>query len=175
MLDELFNILPLSEGADDNNGEDTSYLDPLQDLDECDDCDNNSQDLDECDNVGIAEEDPEHDAMIAEAFLQDVLGRGALMEQFLSEDASNFVKLGILSEKSIVRLDKYAKLSKAESQAVFAIAKEHNDRDYKKLVTIWKMRKILIGKLEKKYANQARQRAKQMVKKSKQVKRSLAK
>lgn len=165
MLDDIFNML--NEGVDPVT-DDTS-LDSVNECSDGGECPTCHCDPCQC-GGGLSEEDPENDAMIAEAFLIESLGTGALMEQFLNEDAANFVKLGVLSEKSIVRLDKYAKLSRAESQAVFAIAKEHNDRDYRKLVTIWKMRKILISKLEKKYANQARQRAKQMVKKSKQVK-----
>jgi hypothetical protein len=84
-----------------------------------------------------------------------------------SNATSDAVLEGVLLEKNIVRLDKKAKLQNAYKTAIFTVAKEHNDRDYKKLVTVWKMERALEAKLEKKYKNEGMKRAKEMLKKSK--------
>lgn len=136
---------------------------------DCCDIDPADDDLTEGMDGGICQEDPEGDALIIEAAICEAIGTKEGLQEFLECEAPMFVKMGILTERSIVRLDKKAKLSKAEAQAVFIIAKERGDRDYKKLCTIWKMRKVLIEKLTKKYANEARRRAKTMVKKSQNV------
>lgn len=136
---------------------------------DCCDIDPADDDLTEGAEGGICQEDPEGDALIIEAAICEAIGTKEGLQEFLECEAPLFVKMGILTERSIVRLDKKAKLSKAEAQAVFIIAKEKGDRDYKKLCTIWKMRKVLIEKLTKKYANEARRRAKTMVKKSQSV------
>lgn len=127
--------------------------------DDCDTCDDD-------DDYGLGIEDDEDDALIAEAHLLGSLN-ACQLEEFLSEDGlgDSLVKMGILSEKSIVRLDKIAKLSRAEKQAVYMIAKEKGDRDYKKLNTVWKLKKLLTAKLEKRYGVEAKRRAKTMVKK----------
>jgi sensor histidine kinase regulating citrate/malate metabolism len=84
-----------------------------------------------------------------------------------SNATSDAVLEGVLLEKNIVRLDKKAKLQNAYKTAIFTVAKEDNDRDYKKLVTVWKMERALEAKLEKKYKNEGMKRAKEMLKKSK--------
>jgi hypothetical protein len=84
------------------------------------------------------------------------------LEEFLgnSEDVNTAIGENLLTERTIVRLDKKAKLSKAIKSAEFAIAKEKSDRDFKKLVTIWKMERFLEAKIHKKYYNEAVRRAK---------------
>ena len=104
----------------------------------------------------------------------------AILDTFSSEEieslTENTYDLGkainedILVERSIVRLDKEAKKNKAYKMAIFQIAKEKGDRDFKKLLTIWKLERFLEGKLEKRYAAQAKQLAKQAMKKSKNSK-----
>lgn len=69
----------------------------------------------------------------------------------------------ILLERTIVRLDKKAKLSKAHKMAVFEIAKERKDPKFKKLLTVWKMERFLENYLVKKYGNEAMRRAKKSV------------
>ena len=104
----------------------------------------------------------------------------ALLDTFSSEEieslTENTYDLGkainedILVERSIVRLDKQAKKNKAYKMAIFQIAKEKGDRDFKKLLTIWKLERFLEAKLEKRYSAQAKQLAKQAMKKSKNTK-----
>jgi hypothetical protein len=73
-------------------------------------------------------------------------------------------------ERSIVRLDKEARKNRAYKMAIFQTAKEKGDRDFKKLLTLWKLERFLEGKLEKRYAAQAKQLAKNALKKAKATK-----
>lgn len=86
----------------------------------------------------------------------------------------------VLLERTIVRLDKHAKLSKARKMAIFTVAKEKNDPDFKKLLKVWEMERFLEAKLEKKYGNEGTRRAKKSVakaanSKSKTVKKAATK
>lgn len=101
----------------------------------------------------------------------------AMMCELSNEELSMFlenadavreaVDNGILLERTIVRLDKKAKLSKARKMAIFTIAKEKNDPNFKKLLTVWKMERYLEAVLEKKYGNEAMRRAKKHVNRKK--------
>lgn len=111
---------------------------------------------------------------IMEAFLKEAFTEEE-MSMFLenSTEVDDAISNDILMEKTIVRLDKKAKLSKATKMAVFTIAKEKNDPKFKKLLTVWKMERYLEAELVKKYGNEAARRAKKTVaasaKKSKAV------
>jgi hypothetical protein len=104
----------------------------------------------------------------------------ALLDTFSSEEieslTENTYDLGkavnedVLVERSIVRLDKEAKKNKAYKMAIFQVAKEKNDRDFRKLLTLWKLERFIEAKLEKRYGAQAKQLAKQAMKKSKNTK-----
>lgn len=104
----------------------------------------------------------------------------AILDTFSSEEieslTENTYDLGkavnedILVERSIVRLDKEAKKNRAQKMAIFQIAKEKGDRDFKKLLTLWKLERFIEKKLEKRYAAQAKQLAKETLKKSKMSK-----
>ena len=104
----------------------------------------------------------------------------AILDTFSSEEieslTENTYDLGkainedILVERSIVRLDKEAKKNKAYKMAIFQVAKEKGDRDFKKLLTLWKLERFIEKKLEKRYFAQAKQLAKQAMKKSKNTK-----
>lgn len=104
----------------------------------------------------------------------------AILDTFSSEEieslTENTYDLGkavnedILVERSIVRLDKEAKKNRAQKMAVFQIAKEKGDRDFKKLLTLWKLERFIEKKLEKRYSAQAKQLAKEALKKTKMTK-----
>ena len=85
-------------------------------------------------------------------------------------DLGKAVNEDILVERSIVRLDKEAKKSRAYKMAIFQVAKEKKDRDFKKLMTLWKLERFIEEKLEKRYAAQAKQLAKESMKKAKSSK-----
>ena len=85
-------------------------------------------------------------------------------------DLGKAINEDILVERSIVRLDKEAKKNKAYKMAIFQVAKEKKDRDFRKLLTLWKLERFIEAKLEKRYGAQAKQLAKQAMKKSKNTK-----
>ncbi len=109
----------------------------------------------------LVDVDPANDVLISEAIIIDNMSDEELQEFAQSPEVNELVEMGVLNEKTIVRFDKHAKLSRAESQAILAIAREKGDRDFKKLITIWKIRKLLLGKLERKYSGQAKSRVRQ--------------
>ena len=91
------------------------------------------------------------------------------------EELSEAVKAGTVvltpvEERSIVKLDKKAKKERAYRLALYQVAKEANDQNYAKLVTLWKAEKVLIAKIEKKYHSKAVSRMKQMAKEAKDSK-----
>lgn len=71
-----------------------------------------------------------------------------------------------ITEKSIIKLDNSAKKQRAYKLAILQCAREDDNKDLKKLETIWKMEKYQFRKLEKRYATQARARMKQASKKT---------
>lgn len=89
----------------------------------------------------------------------DPVGEGTIMEGVLPEDAA-------VMETSVVRLDKKAKKQRAYKLAILQCAKDDDNKDYKKLETIWRMEKFLFRKLEKKYMARARSRMKQTANKA---------
>ena len=113
----------------------------------------------------------EVNALIIECALLDAFSNEEI--ESLTEntyDLGKAVNEDILVERSIVRLDKVAKMNKAYKMAIFQIAKEKNDRDFRKLLTLWKLERFIEAKLEKRYGAQAKQLAKQAMKKSKNTK-----
>ena len=110
------------------------------------------------DVTGVSEEATQ---LVSEAALADTLTNEELEE--LTESAEvckDMVDNGIVMERSIVRLDKKAKISRAYKTAVFTIAREKKDPKFKKLLTVWKMERTLEAYLMKKYHTEAMKRAK---------------
>lgn len=111
---------------------------------------------------------PETEEMSAEC--QSLIMEGAMLDTMDNTDISMFlenfdevnaaISEEIVTEKTIVRLDKKAKLSKARKAAIFAIAKEKKDKLFNKLLWCWKLERFIEAKLEKKYGNEATRRAK---------------
>jgi len=110
---------------------------------------------------------------------------GAMLDTMDSDDIAMFLEnmdevnaaIGeeVVTEKTIVRLDKHAKLSKARKAAVFAIAKEKKDKLFNKLVWCWKLERFIEAKLDKKYGNEAMRRAKKAMANSKKSKSNVIK
>ncbi len=124
-------------------------------------------------SITINEED---EKLIIEALLIDNLSDEEITE--LTESSAvcgDLTSLGILTEKTIVRLDKKAKISRAYKTAVFTIAREKKDRDFKRLVTVWRMERALEAKLMKKYHAAAMKRAKASVTKLNSAKKDTKK
>lgn len=121
--------------------------------------------INEYDNV------TENTALIIECAILDTFSSEEI--ESLTEntyDLGKAVNEDILVERSIVRLDKEAKKNRAQKMAIFQIAKEKGDRDFKKLLTLWKLERFIEKKLEKRYSAQAKQLAKEALKKSKMSK-----
>lgn len=120
-----------------------------------------NKDYNTFDLLRISEEDAK---LITESLILDNLSKEEVSELTESADVCNdLTSLGIVTEKTIVRLDKTAKISRAYKTAVFTIAREKKDRDFKRLVTIWRMERTLEAKLMKKYHAEALKRAKASV------------
>ena len=98
----------------------------------------------------------------------NAVGEGTIMEGVMPEDQA-------ILEVSIVRLDKKAKKQRAYKMAILQCAKDDDNKDYKKLETIWRMEKFLFRKLEKKYMARARSRMKQTANKAKTGKNPVVK
>ena len=65
------------------------------------------------------------------------------------------IEANLLSERSIVRLDKAAKRTQAEKKALVVIAREQGDPLYKKLVKVYKQKNEILDKLDSKYGTRA--------------------
>lgn len=116
-------------------------------------------------DMGLEESD-ESTAMITEAAILDAYSTDELsdiMENHVG-DLNKAVNEDVLMERSIIRLDKAAKKSKAEKMSIFQIAREKKDRDFKKLLTVWKLERFLEEKLTKRYGAQAKVLAKKKMK-----------
>ena len=116
---------------------------------------------------------------------QSLIMEAALLENLSAEELEAFleshtetnaaVRDEVLLEKTIVRLDKKARLSQAQKVAVFTVAKEKNDPLFKKLLTVWRMERFLENQLFRKYGNEGLRRAKKAMMKSSNSTSSLVK
>ena len=106
----------------------------------------------------------EDESLIMEAALLEGLSCEEL-EAFLenSSDVNDAIRMDIVQERSIVRLDKKAKISRAWMTSVFAIARKKKDKKFKKLQTLWKMEAAIEKYLIKRYGNEAMRVAKKSV------------
>ena len=104
---------------------------------------------------------PESLSLIIESMMKDELSKEEL-EAFLENSSEVNSAMGddILLERTIVRMDKYAKLNRAQKIAVFTIAKEKKNPKFKKLLTIWRIERFLENELMKQYGNEGMRRAK---------------
>ena len=110
------------------------------------------------DIFGMTQQDEQ---LITESVLCDMLSNAEIKELTETADVCEELKsLGVVTEKTIVRLDKKAKLSRAFKTAVFTIAREKKDPKFKKLLTVWKMERTLEAFLMKKYQAEGMKRAK---------------
>lgn len=125
--------------------------------------------LSESTGIGMNVQSEENNQLIVEMAILDECSTVQETVNILSESSEYGASLAAhcLNEKSIVRLDKEAKLSKATQMAIFTIAREKGDSDFKKLITLWKAESVLKQKLNRKYLGQAKMRAKEMVKAAK--------
>ena len=91
----------------------------------------------------------EGDHLINEAILSDC------NIELTEDEMFDLISENLLSERSIVRLDKQAKRSQAEAKALIVIAREQNDPLYKKLVKVYKQKQAILAQLDSKYGSRA--------------------
>lgn len=92
------------------------------------------------------------------------------LEELKEAFTNGVIQFTPVEERSIVKLDKKAKKEKAYRLALYQVAKENNDKNYEKLVTLWKAEKILEQKIERRWHTKAQARMKEMIKQSSQSK-----
>lgn len=92
------------------------------------------------------------------------------LEELKEAFTNGTIQFTPVEERSIVRLDKKAKKEKAYRLALYQVAKENGDKNYEKLVTLWKAEKILEQKIERRWHTKAQARMKEMLKQSSQSK-----
>ena len=106
--------------------------------------------------------------LVSEAVLLEALSPEEM--EAIAEDsgfARELIADEIVTERTIVKFDKYAKLSRAKHAAIFALARKHKDVKFKKLLTIWRIERQLEKYLMKKYGMQAERIAKQSLRNKK--------
>jgi hypothetical protein len=103
----------------------------------------------------------ESQSLILEGLMLDNLNSEELLE-FLCDpsETRDLINGQILTEKSIVRLDRKAKLSKAQKIAIYTIARQKKDPLFRRLLTLWRMERFIDARLFKKYGNPAMRAAK---------------
>lgn len=113
---------------------------------------------------------PEEQSLVVESALLEGLSTEEL-QGFLENNAevNQAVNLDILQERSIVRLDKQAKLSGAIATATYMVARRKKDRDMKKLDLLWKMEAVLKRRIEKRHGNEGARLAKKALRDAKRV------
>ena len=99
--------------------------------------------------------------------LQSELNEEEIKEFTESVDGSIAENEGFLTERTVVRFDKNARKAQLYEVAVFAVAREKKDRDYRKLETCWRIERRLKAKLKKKYHSQAMMKVKEYLKRAK--------
>lgn len=112
----------------------------------------------------VNESSAESKSIIFEAAMYDTLSNDEI-QAFLESTTEVNAALSeeIVTEKTIVRLDRKAQISQAKKASIFTLAREKNDPKMKKLMTIWRLERRLESELEKKYGNQAERLAKKTV------------
>lgn len=102
--------------------------------------------------------------IVIESVLIDSLS--AEESEMVCEDAAfcqDLIRGDIVTERTIVKMDKKAKLQRALKAATFTIARRKKDVKFKKLLTIWRIERQLEAYLLKKYHNEALRMAKASV------------
>ena len=116
-------------------------------------------------NGNLIDEEPmskEDSALILEAVILDTLTSEEIeytLENFMP-DLNKAVDEELVQERSIVRLDKAAKISKATRTAEYNMAKKRKDPLFQKLLTIWKAERYLSDKIHQRYGMKAKSEAK---------------
>lgn len=96
--------------------------------------------------------------LIVEAALGDLYSVHELSEDSISinPDLQELVESNLLSERTIIRMDKNAKKNRMYKLALYSILKKRNAKLFNKLKFVIKMKKSIIALAAKKYGSQAK-------------------
>ncbi|MGL6099515.1 MAG: hypothetical protein ACRC0G_07805 [Fusobacteriaceae bacterium] len=96
--------------------------------------------------------------LILEAILGDLYSVHELSEDSVSinPDLQGLVESNLLSERTIIRMDKVAKKNRMYKLALYSILKKRNPKLFNKLKFVIKMKKSIIALSAKKYGDQAK-------------------
>ena len=95
---------------------------------------------------------------------EEALAAAALMDMATEDDISALAEskqdmqevsemMGVAMERTIIRLDRKARLKHLSKQAELELAKRNNDPNYKKLLKIWKIERMLEAKIHQRWQN----------------------
>lgn len=105
----------------------------------------------------------ELEKVVKEAFIL-METKSSEVEQFKnSQERKDLEEEGVVTERTIVKLDKKAKLAQLEKIAILQLAKEAGDKYFKKFVTWKKTEKMLEEKMSQKYGAKAQAIARKML------------
>lgn len=94
-------------------------------------------------------------ALTVQALMAQSVREAVISAMELDTVTEEFIQEGVLNEKTIIKLDKDAKYAQALKITVLSLAKEANDPDFNKFVTIKKLERRQEEKLMKKYGSRA--------------------
>lgn len=106
-------------------------------------------------NLLLNEQEEVLNENIDETIIMENLIMDAGVELFTEEELMALYEANLLSERSIVRLDKLAHRNRAIKKAALQLAKENNDPLYRKLKWVYRRKKELIDAITAKYGNRA--------------------
>lgn len=110
--------------------------------------------------------DQAEEAFIAAMLLREFASPAELEELAESYDDMAEISddMGIAMERTIVRLDRGARLRHLRKANTLTLARKANHAKFRKLMTIWKIERQLEGELDRIYGNKASQLARQQIK-----------
>ena len=107
---------------------------------------------------------PSDSKLINEMVVVNTLSPDSLKKVIESVQACNeLVDMDIVDESNIIRMRNDNPMHNAKMAAVFTVAAEENDTNFRKLVSLWGMEKIIESALVKEYGEKAERRLKMNV------------
>lgn len=152
---------------------DNDISDIIDDIDDEDDITVTNSEVDQLGPDGEKRVDDALDTVGTAILIGDELSQKECCEFVESVDADILVQEGYLTEKTIVKMDKNARRAQLYEVALFKVAREHNDRNYWKLQTVYKMERRLKAKLRARYHNEANRKVREYLSRAKKSKSSL--
>lgn len=173
------------EGYDDEDDDDDDFCsysdddcdndvpDIIDDIDDEEDVSTDGPQVDQLGPDGEKRVDDTLDTVGTAILIGDELSQKECCEFVESVDADILVQEGYLTEKTIVKMDKNARKAQLYEVALFKVAREHNDKNYWKLQTVYKMERRLKAKLRMRYHNEANRKVREYLNRAKKSKSGL--